>query len=125
MIPDVATLVRTLGWRPRSETPPAGPLWASDGAAMWPFLIGNEPVQACVERIHEVIAWGGEPHVQPFMKLNALEKRPHIRFDWTAHELRKVQRWANRHLWKYTPLAGYDASARTVPEPNPGQGSML
>jgi hypothetical protein len=38
-------------------------------------LIGNEPFDACMGRIREVIEWGGEPHVQPYIKLNALEKR--------------------------------------------------
>lgn len=76
-------------------------------------LIGNEPVAACLERIHEVIAWGGEPHVQPYMKLNALRKAPNVRFDWTAQQLRDTARWANRYLWKYTDLAGYRASTKT------------
>ncbi|WP_287207401.1 hypothetical protein, partial [Mesorhizobium sp.] len=40
-------------------------------------LVGNEPMAACIERVREVIAWGGEPHVQPYMKLNALERKPH------------------------------------------------
>ena len=70
-------------------------------------LIGNEPVDACLERIREVIAWGGEPHVQPYMKLNALAKRPYPRFDWTPQQLTDVARWANRRLWRYTPFAGY------------------
>lgn len=76
-------------------------------------LIGNEPVAACVERVHEVIAWGGEPHVQPYMKLNALRKAPNVRFDWTAQKLRDTARWANRYLWKYTDLPGYRASIKT------------
>jgi hypothetical protein len=76
-------------------------------------LIGNEPVAACMERINHVIAWGGEPHVQPYMKLNALEKRPHVRFDWSDKMLRDVARWANRHLWKYTDFAGYSGSVKT------------
>jgi hypothetical protein len=76
-------------------------------------LIGNEPMAACVERLEEVIAWGGEPHAQPFIKLNALDRRPHVRFDWTPQSLRDVARWANRYLWKYTDLTGYRASARS------------
>ena len=77
-------------------------------------LIGNEPRASCLERIAEVIAWGGEPYAQPYMKLNAIEKRPHVRFDWTEHELRRVQRWVNRHLWKYTKLEDYEAGAKTA-----------
>ena len=76
-------------------------------------LIGNEPFKSCMERIEEVIAHGGEPHVQPLIKLNAREKRPWVRFDWTERMLKDVARWANRHLYKYTPFSQYDASIRT------------
>lgn len=78
-------------------------------------LIGNEPFAACMERIQEVIAWGGEPHVQPYMKLNALEKRPNVRHDWTEQRLRDVARWANRHLWRKVPFAEYDRATRGAP----------
>jgi hypothetical protein len=76
-------------------------------------LIGNEPMEACLQRIEEVIAWGGEPHVQPYTKLNALERRPHVRFDWTQHLLRDVARWANRYLYKYTPFEDYQHSMKS------------
>jgi hypothetical protein len=76
-------------------------------------LIGNEPVYACLERIREVIAWGGEPHAQPYMKLNALEKKPHVRFDWTAQRLRDVARYCNRFLWRSTTLDEYDSNVKT------------
>jgi hypothetical protein len=88
-------------------------------------LIGNEPFEACMERIREVIAWGGEPYAQPFIKLNALQKRPHVRFDWTEHRLRQVQRWVNGRFWRYTPFAGYDASAKTERQPDARQISMV
>lgn len=71
-------------------------------------LIGNEPQAACLERIHEVIAWGGEPHVQPYMKLNALDRIPYARFDWTVPQLKHVARWANRRLWRYMAFADYN-----------------
>lgn len=58
-------------------------------------LIGNEPFEACMQRINEVVAWGGEPHVQPFIKLNSLERKPFPRFDWTRQMLTDVARWAN------------------------------
>lgn len=81
-------------------------------------LIGNEPFDACLERINEVIAWGGEPHVQPYMKLNALEKRPHVRFDWTEQKLRDVARWANGWVYKTAPFSEYNRSLkRTVSDP--------
>jgi len=75
-------------------------------------LIGNEPFASCLERVREVIAWGGEPHVQPYMKLNALHRRPHVRFDWTEQTLRDVARWANRRIWRYTDFAGYSRHSR-------------
>jgi hypothetical protein len=81
-------------------------------------MIGNEPFAACMERIREVIAWGGEPHVQPFMKLNTLEKQPAVRHDWTAQTLRDVARWTNRYLWKYTDFDGYRGSAKTSRDRN-------
>jgi len=71
-------------------------------------LIGNEPQAACLERIREVIAWGGEPHVQPYMKLNALQRIPYPRFDWTGQRLTDVARWANRRLWRYMTLDQYN-----------------
>ncbi|RVC47608.1 hypothetical protein EN781_00280 [Mesorhizobium sp. M4A.F.Ca.ET.090.04.2.1] len=77
-------------------------------------LIGNEPFAACMDRIREVIAWGGEPHVQPFMKLNSLERRPHPRFDWNEQLLRDVARWANSPaIWRKTPFSDYRRSAKT------------
>lgn len=75
-------------------------------------LIGNEPFDACMGRIRRVIDWGGEPHVQPLMKLNALDKDPWVRFDWTAQKLRDVARWANGWVWKRAPFAEYDRSMK-------------
>jgi hypothetical protein len=76
-------------------------------------LIGNEPMAACIERLREVIAWGGEPHAQPYMKLNALVRKPQVRFDWSETRLRDVARWANRYLWKYTDLDTYRSSVKS------------
>lgn len=88
-------------------------------------LIGNEPFEACMGRIQRVIDWGGEPHVQPLMKLNALEKRPWVRFDWTDRKLRDVARWANGWVWKKAPFSEYDRSmnkyrVREVYDPTDG-----
>ena len=58
-------------------------------------MIGNEPVAECMQRIQEVLDHGCEPHVQPEMKLSALEKRVWVKHDWTEFELRNVARWAN------------------------------
>ncbi len=79
-------------------------------------LIGNEPPAACLERIREVIAWGGEPHVQPYMKLNALERRPHARADlgWTEQLLTDMARWANcPMIWRKHDFDSYRPSVKT------------
>ena len=76
-------------------------------------MIGHEPFAECMARIQHVIDLGGEPYVQPMMKLNALTKVPVVRHDWTRQRLGQVQRWANRHLWRTVPFADYDASAKT------------
>lgn len=77
-------------------------------------LIGNEPVEACMDRINQVIEWGAEPYVQPYVKLNALTKTPHVRFDWSALQLKRVQRWVNAQpkIWRKVPFAEYDANAK-------------
>jgi hypothetical protein len=79
-------------------------------------LIGNEPFADCLTRIEEVIAHGCEPHVQPYIKLNALERSPHVRFDWNAQKLRDVARWANGFVWKRAPFRDYDRHRRSVPQ---------
>jgi hypothetical protein len=61
----------------------------------------------------EVIEWGGEPHVQPLMKLNALEKEYWVRFDWTTRKLRDMARWANRRIWRYAPFDEYAGSVKS------------
>lgn len=76
-------------------------------------MIGHEPFDVCMDRIRRVIALGGEPYAQPFIKLNALVKEPQIRHDWTPDLLRRVQRWVNRHLWRRVPFDQYDAAAKT------------
>lgn len=91
-------------------------------------LIGNEPFDACMGRIRRVIDWGGEPHVQPLMKLNALDKAPWVRYDWTAPKLRDVARWANGWVWKRAPFAEYDRSmnkSRAAPVYDEQQGLFV
>lgn len=84
-------------------------------------LIGNEPFEDCMTRIEQVIRWGGEPYAQPVMKLNALAKQPWVRFDWTAYELKRVQRWVNYRLAvRGVPYADYDPSAKTSRRSQPG-----
>lgn len=79
-------------------------------------LIGNEPMEACHARLRKVVEWGGEPYCQPVMRLNTLEMRPWVRFDWTEQALRDFARYSNRQYWKYCRLAEY-LPARAVDEP--------
>lgn len=74
-------------------------------------LIGNEPMEVCLSRILRVIEWGGEPHVQPMIALTTIEKKPVVRFDWTAQKLRDMARWANRWIWRTVPFAEYNRSS--------------
>lgn len=71
-------------------------------------LIGNEPIAACHERAQKVIEWGGEPYVQPMMPLNALSRDDlKIAYDWDWQKLKDMQRYYNRHLWRYFGLHEY------------------
>lgn len=89
-------------------------------------LIGNEPVDACMQRISEVIEWGGEPHVQPYMKLNALERTPFPRFDWNKQLLTDVARWANSPMiWRKTPFSDYRRSKKTCVRYDEQQGLFI
>lgn len=77
-------------------------------------LVGNEPYAECMARIQEVIDAGCEPHVQPYIKLAALHREPHVRFDWTARRLKDVARWANGFVWKRAPFEEYDRHRKNV-----------
>ena len=70
-------------------------------------LIGNEPFDDCRHRIQAVIDNGGDPYVQPFIKLNALTKTPHVRHDWTMRKLKDVARWVNGWVWKKCSFEDY------------------
>lgn len=87
-------------------------------------LIGKEPFDECMQRIQEVIDAGCEPYVQAYMKLTALEREPHVRFDWTLQRLKDVQRWVNGHAWRRAPFAEYNRSLKTTRAAN-GQGWMF
>lgn len=78
-------------------------------------LIGCEPPEACLARINDVIEWGGEPHVQAFIKGKALEKTAHVSaaMGWTPQLLTDMARWANRRIWRYAPFEEYRRSAKT------------
>lgn len=82
-------------------------------------MIGHEPPDACLQRIHEIIEWGGEPYCQRNMKLTALDKTPWVRpeLGWTPDLLSRMARWANRRIWKYAPFREYNSSIRTSRQP--------
>ena len=86
-------------------------------------LVGNESMVDCLQRVYEVIEWGGEPHIQPYIKLNALEREPHVRFDWTREQLKAVARWGNRRIWRYAPFSEYAGTVRT--RTNDRQGMLF
>src|SRR6185437_2512503 len=71
-------------------------------------LVGNEPFAECMERIREVISNRCEPHVQPYLDLNAMTREPRARFDWTTQRLKDVARWANGFLWRNVRFEDYD-----------------
>jgi hypothetical protein len=87
-------------------------------------LIGNEPFDQCMQRIQETIDNGCEPHVQPLMKLAALDKKPWVKYDWTEQLLKDVARWANGWVWKKAAFSDYSASKKTRPV-DPNQISLL
>lgn len=71
-------------------------------------LIGNEPFAECMARIQDVLDHGCEPHVQPYIALNALDRAPRDRLDWTAQQMKNVARWANTWDWKKRRFDEYD-----------------
>lgn len=79
-------------------------------------LIGNEPMEACYERVLRVIEWGGEPYCQPVLPLNYLGGDYRPRHDWSLQRLRDFARYANRYVWRYASLAEY-ADRRHEPFP--------
>jgi hypothetical protein len=81
-------------------------------------LIGNEPIESCLERALNIIDWGGEPYCQPVMRLNVLSRRDlWVRHDWTQQLLRDFARFFNKHIWR-----GPGGSRRSIadyrPRPN-------
>lgn len=73
-------------------------------------MIGNEPVEQCLDRARKVIEWGGEPYCQPMMKFTAFSRDDLVvieKFGWTKQKLKDVARYYNRHLWRSIPLSEY------------------
>lgn len=77
-------------------------------------LVGNEPFESCFRRVMQVIEWGCEPHVQPMIALNSLERKPIVRFDWTEYKLKDLARWANKWVWRKVPFSEYNHQGKRV-----------
>jgi hypothetical protein len=75
-------------------------------------LIGNEPFADCMQRIRETIDNGCEPFAQPVLKLNSLDRRPWVRFDWSEQLLRDVARWTNGWIWKKVRFSDYSRNRK-------------
>jgi hypothetical protein len=80
-------------------------------------LIGNEPIEACLHRVFQTIAWGGEPHCQLWLQPAWLgdPKRLKTRFEWSYELGRDFCRYVNRYVWKYAPLAEYNNRQHASP----------
>lgn len=78
-------------------------------------LIGNEPIDSCIDRVKKVIGWGCVPYVQPMIALNALEKRPMVKYDWTERKLKDLQRWSNGFAYRHIPLHEYAPRKDGIP----------
>lgn len=69
-------------------------------------LAGNEPMEACEQRVREINDWGAIPIVQRRRPLDYLEGPLPCLHDWTEEKLKAFQRWGNR-FGKGIPLSEY------------------
>jgi hypothetical protein len=83
-------------------------------------LAGNEPIEACEQRVREIQSWGSMPIVQRRRPLNWTgEPQPlPVLHDWTEQRLIDFQRWGNR-LSGGMPFVDYrrgkkDGDVRTI-----------
>jgi hypothetical protein len=72
-------------------------------------IAGNEPVEACEQRVREIREWKCVPVVQRRRPLDYLGGPLPVIHDWTERKLIDFQRWGNR-LSYAMPFAKYDAS---------------
>jgi len=81
-------------------------------------LSGNEPFENCHYRAEKIIEWGGEPHVQALIPLNALAKTPVVQkqFGWSEQKLTDFGRYYNRWLWRKEGRSfdWYKSNARSI-----------
>lgn len=69
-------------------------------------LAGNEPVEACEQRVREIVSWGCYAIVQRRRPLDWVGGPLPTLHDWTEQRLIDFQRWGNR-LAKGMPFAEY------------------
>ncbi|MGH2365703.1 MAG: cobalamin B12-binding domain-containing protein [Chloroflexota bacterium] len=70
-------------------------------------LLGNEPIEQCLDRVWTVIAEGGEPFAAYIRQLNELGGPLKPRHDWTERLAIDAQRYINRFVWRRTPITAY------------------
>jgi len=84
-------------------------------------MIGNEPLEPCLERVLQIVAWGGEPYSQLWLQPAWLgdPRKLKTRFDWTFERGRDFCRYVNRFVWRSAPLDAYN-NRRYAPPPFAG-----
>jgi hypothetical protein len=69
-------------------------------------LAGNEPLEQCEARVHEINEWGAIPIVQARTPLDYMEGPLPCLHDWTSEKLKAFRRWGNR-FGKGMPFSEY------------------
>ena len=69
-------------------------------------LAGNEPVEACEQRVREIREWGCLPVVQRRRPLDWPGGPLPVLHDWTERKLLDFQRWGNRLSYAF-PFSRY------------------
>ena len=70
-------------------------------------LVGNEPIEACYDRLQTIIANGGEPFCQALRPLNYLGGPWRMKHGWTETLAKDFVRYADRFVWRKTPIWEY------------------
>src|SRR5581483_6999072 len=77
-------------------------------------LAGNEPVEACEQRVREINEWKAVPIVQRRRPLDYIEGPLPTLHDWTEQKLIDFQRWGNR-IGKGKPFKEYVRGMKDKP----------
>lgn len=89
-------------------------------------IAGNEPIEACEQRVREIRSWKALPIVQKLTPLDWTGGPLPTRFDWTERKLTDFKRWGN-YLSHSIPFSKYDrrlnhSGVKVRPLPSPGDG---